>query len=68
MKKNLSSTDRMIRIVLAATVGILYFAGIINGTAAIVLGIVAIVFLATSLVNFCPLYAALGLSTNKKSE
>ncbi|HEC12458.1 MAG TPA: DUF2892 domain-containing protein [Acidiferrobacteraceae bacterium] len=65
MKKNVGTIDRVIRVLLAATVGVLYYTGDITGTAAIVLGILAVVFLLTSLVSFCPLYPLIGLSTRK---
>ncbi len=68
MKKNMGTADRLIRFVLAVVVGILYFSHQITGTAAVILGILAIVFLLTSLVGFCPLYVLLRLSTRKKSE
>lgn len=63
MKQNMGSTDRIIRVVLAVTVAVLYFTNLISGTAAIVLGILAVVFLLTSVVGFCPLYAPFKLST-----
>ena len=66
MKKNMGSTDRIIRIIIAAIVAVLYYSGRINGTMAIILGIVAGVFLLTSLINFCPLYKMLGINTNKQ--
>jgi len=66
MKKNMGSVDRIIRIILAAAVGVLYFMGSISGTWAIGLGIVAIVLLGTSFINFCPLYKVLGLSSHKE--
>jgi hypothetical protein len=65
MKKNIGSTDKIIRIAAAIIVAILYFTKIINGTTAIVLGIVAIILLLTSFINFCPLYAILGANTRK---
>jgi hypothetical protein len=68
MKKNMGTADRLIRFLLAVVVGILYFTHQITGTPAIILGIIAIVFLLTSLVGFCPLYVPLRLSTRKKSE
>jgi len=49
-------------------VGILYYTGVINGVLAIILGILAIVFLATSFISFCPLYLPLGLSTRKSKS
>ena len=66
MKANMGMVDRAIRTLLAVVVGILYFTGQISGTAAIVLGILAIVFLLTSAISFCPLYTLIGLSTKKE--
>ena len=68
MKKNMGSVDRMIRILVAVVIAILYFTHVINGTVAIVLGILAIIFAATSFISFCPLYLPLGISTRKKEE
>ncbi len=65
MKKNLSNADRIIRVALAVVVAVLYFAGVLSPTAAVILGIVAVVLVATSLVSFCPLYRLLGISTSK---
>ena len=65
MKKNMGSTDKIIRVVLAAAIGVLYYMDHISGTLAYVLMAVAIVLLVTSLVNFCPLYRLLGTSTCK---
>ncbi|WP_420629109.1 YgaP family membrane protein [Candidatus Leptofilum sp.] len=65
MKQNMGSADRIIRVVLAVAVAVLYFTNLISGTAAIILGILAIVFLLTSVVGFCPLYAPFKLSTKK---
>ncbi len=67
MKKNLGTIDRVIRIVIALTVGVLYFMGQISGTAALILGILAVIFVLTSLVSTCPLYLPFGLSTRKQS-
>ena len=66
MKKNMGTTDRAIRTVAAVVIGLLYFTGVISGTLAVVLSIVAIAFLLTSTVGFCPLYAPFGISTKKK--
>jgi len=67
MKKNISTTDSVIRLLLAAVVAILYFTRQIEGTLAAVLGIAAIVLAVTAVINFCPIYHLLGLSTAKKS-
>jgi hypothetical protein len=66
MIKNMGSADRIIRILLAVVIAVLYFTKQITGTLGIVLGIVAIIFLLTSLVGFCPLYVPFKLSTKKK--
>lgn len=63
MKKNMGNTDRIIRILIAFIAAYLYFSGIIAGTVGIILLVVAIVFLLTSLVSFCPLYTLFGLNT-----
>ena len=63
MKKNMGTIDRGIRVVIAITVGVLYFTGQISGTAAIILGVLAVVFVLTSLVGTCPIYLPFGLST-----
>lgn len=63
MKKNLASADRIIRILLAALLAYLYFGGIVTGTWGIVLVVLGGVFVLTSLVGFCPLYAMFGIST-----
>jgi hypothetical protein len=63
----MGSTDRAIRIFIVIVIGVLYFTGKIGGTLAIVSGIVAIVFLVTSLIGWCPGYVPFGLSTQKPS-
>lgn len=65
MKKNVGSPDRIVRILFAVVVAILYFTNVISGTTALVLGIIALVLLGTALVGVCPIYLALKLSTNK---
>lgn len=66
MKKNMGTIDRAIRVVVAIVIGILYFTNQITGVAAIILGILAVVFLLTSAVSTCPLYLPFGLSTRPK--
>lgn len=68
MKKNMGSIDRIIRILAAVVIAILYFTHVISGTAAIVLGIIAIIFIATSFISFCPLYLPFNINTCKKKE
>lgn len=63
MKKNMGNADRMIRIILAIVFALLYFTGTVQGTLGLVLVILGAVFLLTSFVSFCPLYAIVGLNT-----
>jgi Na+(H+)/acetate symporter ActP len=68
MKKNMGTIDRIIRIIIAIVIGLLYLGGQISGTAAIILGILAIVFLLTGFIGWCPLYVPFGISTRKRTE
>ncbi len=63
MKKNMGNTDRTLRLIVAAVVAVLFFTGAVQGTAAIILLVFAGIFIATSLVGFCPLYTLFGIST-----
>ncbi len=63
MKPNMGGIDRIIRIVIAAVVAVLYFNGTLTGTVGIVALVLAAVFVLTSLVSFCPLYTLVGLNT-----
>jgi hypothetical protein len=63
MKKNMGSADRIIRVVIAAVLAFLYFNGTISGTIGIVAVVAAVVFVATCLISFCPLYPLLGINT-----
>lgn len=65
MKRNMSNLDRIIRIILAALFAYLYFGGIVTGLLGIILVVLGVVFLLTSIVGFCPLYALLKISTLK---
>lgn len=65
MPKNMGTIDRIVRLALAAVVAVLYFTGAISGALAIILGLLAVVFVATSLLGFCPLYLPFKFSTNK---
>jgi hypothetical protein len=63
MKKNVGSIDRIIRILFAVVVAVLFFTDVVTGTLGIVLLVVGVVLLATSFINFCPLYAILGINS-----
>jgi hypothetical protein len=66
MKKNMGNEDRIIRVVAAIAIIALYFGGIISGTVATILLVLAAAFIATSFVSFCPLYLPFGLNTIRK--
>jgi hypothetical protein len=63
MKRNMSDTDRIVRVILAAVLAYLYFAGIVTGVLGIVLVVLGAVFLLTAAIAFCPLYAPFKIST-----
>jgi hypothetical protein len=67
MNINMGAADRTIRILIAIAIGVLYLLHVINGWLAIVLGVIAVVFLLTSFVGFCPAYLPFGLSTRPKA-
>ncbi len=66
MKCNMGYADRIIRTLIAATILVLYLTGVLDGVFGIVLLVLALVFLITSIIGFCPLYMPLKLNTNKK--
>lgn len=65
MPKNMGTADRVIRTLIAVAVGVLYFTGQISGTLALILGIIAVAFLLTSFVGFCPAYLPFKISTRR---
>jgi len=67
MKKNMGTVDKVIRILIAVVVVILYFTNVISGTLGIVLLALSAVFVVTSILGFCPLYLPFSISTTKKS-
>jgi uncharacterized membrane protein len=68
MKKNMGTADRVIRVIIAAIIAGLFFGNVITGTLGIILLVLAGVFLLTSVVSFCPLYAPFGISTCKTKK
>ena len=66
MKTNVGTIDTVVRILIAMIVIGLYFMNVVTGTLAIVLLVVAGVFIITGLVRFCPLYMILGINSGKK--
>ena len=66
MKKNMGNLDKGIRIVIAVAISLLYYFDVIQGTLAYILMAFAIIFLLTSFISFCPLYAPFGWNTFKR--
>jgi hypothetical protein len=66
MKGNMGILDRIIRVALVVVVAVLFFTGQLSLVASIILGVLAVIFLLTSIVGFCPLYLLFGISTKKK--
>jgi hypothetical protein len=64
--KNMGTLDRIIRLALAVVIAYLYFSANISGLTATILRILAVIFVVTSSIGFCPLYTVIGLSTCKK--
>lgn len=65
MKVNMSSADRIIRVIIAVIFAALYFTGTVTGTIGLVLTVAGVIFLLTSIVGFCPLYTIFGIHTKK---
>ena len=68
LNKNMGTADRLIRVVLAILFGYLYFSGIVGGVLGIILLVVGIVFILTSVVSWCPIYALFNISSLKKGN
>ena len=68
MKKNMGGLDRIVRLAIATMVGTLYFTGVVQGTLGYVLLALAGIFVLTSFVSFCPLYALVGLNTCRRKN
>jgi hypothetical protein len=66
MTKNMGLVDRMIRVLAAVLVLVLYLTHVISGPLAVVLGVIAVVFVITGFVGTCPAYLPFKLSTLKK--
>jgi hypothetical protein len=68
MKNNMGSIDKVVRIIIAALLVVLYFTNVISGTLGILLLILAGIFVLTSLISFCPLYLPFNFNTGKPKE
>ena len=65
MQANMSGVDKTVRLLIAFIIAMLYFSNMITGNLALILGVVAAIFVLTSLISFCPLYTLFKFSTKK---
>ena len=66
MKKNMGVTDKRIRVFIAVLLFFFFFFKVIEGTLGMIgLGL-ALIFVITSFISFCPLYAPFGITTCKR--
>jgi hypothetical protein len=68
MKKNMGNLDKAVRVLVAILIGVLYLQNEISGTTAIVLLVLAGIFIVTSFMSFCPLYLPFGISTKNAKK
>ena len=68
MKKNMGALDKSLRVLIAIIIALLYYLDVIEGTLAYVLMAIAIIFLITSFISFCPLYTILGINTCRRKS
>lgn len=59
----MGTLDRAVRIILSVVFAVLFFTGTVSGALGMVLLVAGGIFLATSLISFCPLYTVLGINT-----
>lgn len=62
----MGTIDKVLRILAAVVMLVLYFTGVITGALGIFLIVLSVVFVITSLISFCPLYVPFGWNTGKK--
>jgi hypothetical protein len=68
MKQNMGRWDRTLRLAAAAVIAVLLVVGVLKGTAAIILAIIAAIFVITTFVGFCPVYRPFGISTKESGK
>lgn len=68
MKQNMGSADKVIRLLVAVVLILLYIFHVVTGVLGYVLLVVAVIFILTSIFGFCPIYSLLGIRTCKKQS
>ena len=59
----MGNLDKLIRVLLAMVFVVLYLTGTVTGTLGLALVAIAVLFILTSIVSFCPLYTIFGINT-----
>jgi len=65
MKCNMSTADRILRIIVSVAIAVFFFIGLVTGVAAIVLGVLAVILFLTAVIGFCPIYSVFSTGTKK---
>lgn len=68
MKNNMGMLDKSIRIIIAAVLVYLVNTNVVTGTLSYVLSFIAITFVITSFIGFCPVYLLWGINSAPKEE
>lgn len=68
MKLNMGVADRVVRLIIVVIIAALLYAERLSTAWEIVLGVIAVAFLVTGLIGWCPLYVPFGLSTRKGGD
>jgi uncharacterized membrane protein len=68
MKCNMSTADRILRIVVSVAIALFFVLGMLKGVAALVLGVLAVILFLTAVIGFCPIYAVFSTGTKKACE
>jgi hypothetical protein len=68
MEKNVGPEDRVVRIVVAIALGVLIYVGVLEGTAAIVTGVIAVALLLSALLSRCLIYKLIGVDTSVQEQ
>jgi Inner membrane protein YgaP-like, transmembrane domain len=68
MKVNMGRFDRTLRLIAAAVFAVLLIVGVVKGTLAVVMALIAAMFVITTFLGFCPAYVPFKISTKNKEK
>lgn len=68
MKKNMGNADKVIRIIIALLIMVLYATKTVSGLPAYLLLALGGIFILTSVIGFCPIYTLLKINTCSKKK